>query len=304
MRTAQLIDNLQSPKQLVDVILDTDAYNEIDDQYAIAYMIHSSDRIAIKGICAAPFYNDLSDSPEDGMIRSYHEIIKLLKLANREDLCNRVYKGSVNYLDSEDSPQISNAASFMADIANSYSPEHPLYIVSIGAITNVASALLMNPAMKDNTVVVWLGGHAHQLPKTDEFNMRQDIAAARVVFDSGVPLVQIPCCGVVDRFTISKQELEFWLLGKNKLADYLARNTIQAAEKYASGWPWTRVIWDVTAVAWLLNDGNRFMLDELRPAPIPEYDGRYAFDNTRHFIKYVTHINRDILFHDLFQKLV
>lgn len=303
MRTAQLIKNLQTPKKLVDVVLDTDAFNEIDDQYAIAYMIHSADRIAIKGICAAPFYNDLSSSPEDGMIRSYYEVIKLLKLADRGELCNSVYKGSTNYLENETTPQISEAARFMADLANRYSPENPLYIVSIGAITNVASALLLNPTMKDNTVIVWLGGHAHHFPKTDEFNMRQDIAAARVVFNSGVALVQIPCCGVVDRFTISKQELEFWLLGKNKLADYLARNTIEAAEKYASGWPWTRVIWDVTAVAWLLNDDSRFMLDELRAAPIPEYDERYAYDSTRHFIKYVTYIKRDVLFHDLFQKL-
>ena len=87
------------------------------------------------------------------------------------------------------------------------------------------------------------------------------------------------------------------------MADYLARNTIDAAESYAAGKPWTRVIWDVTAVAWLLNDNQRFMTDELRHSPIPEYDNRYAFDNTRHFMKYVTGINRDALFQDLFTKL-
>lgn len=74
------------------------------------------------------------------------------------------------------------------------------------------------------------------------------------LMQSGVPFVQLPCMGVVDKFTVSKPELEFWLKGKNNLADYLAENAIKAAEDYAKGTAWTRVIWDVTAVAWLLND--------------------------------------------------
>ena len=64
---------------------------------------------------------------------------------------------------------------------------------------------------------------------------------------------------------------------------------------------WTRVIWDVTAVAWLL-DGD-FMRDRLVPSPIPQYDHHYSFDPGRHFIRYVYHINRDNLFEDLFRKL-
>ena len=94
-----------------------------------------------------------------------------------------------DYLSDEKTPQISDAAKYMAETAEQYSPEHPLYIVALGAITNVASAMLLNPNMKENAVVVWLGGHALHMPKTDEFNMKQDIAAARVVLDSGVPLV-------------------------------------------------------------------------------------------------------------------
>jgi hypothetical protein len=64
---------------------------------------------------------------------------------------------------------------------------------------------------------------------------------------------------------------------------------------------WTRVIWDVTSVAWLL-DGN-YTLDRLEPSPIPEYDHHYARDPRRHPIRYVYHINRDRLFADLIFKL-
>jgi hypothetical protein len=45
------------------------------------------------------------------------------------------------------------------------------------------------------------------------------------------------------------------------------------------------------------------MLDRLVPSPIPEYDHRWSFDPSRHFIRYVYHINRDALFTALFRKL-
>ena len=304
MTTAQLLKNLETPTHKIDVVLDTDAYNEIDDQFAIAYMLRSPERMNVKAFCAAPFFNSNSTSPEDGMYRSYEELLKLLKLADREDMIPHVYKGSTCYLPDEQTPVPSDAATYMAKLANEYSTENPLYIVAIGAITNVASALLLNPEMKEKVVIVWLGGHAHHWNRNGEFNLMQDVAAARIVFGCGVPFVQLPCCGVVDRFTVSKPELLYWLKDKNPLANYLAENTIAAADKYAAGIPWTRVIWDVTAVGWLLNDNQRFMNDELRHSPIPEYDDRYAFDNTRHFMKYVTNINRDELFRDLFTKLV
>lgn len=64
---------------------------------------------------------------------------------------------------------------------------------------------------------------------------------------------------------------------------------------------WTRPIWDVTAVGWLL--GERFMLDRLEPSPIFQYDHHYSFDKSRHPMRYVYHIQRDELFADLFEKL-
>ena len=303
MTTEQYLKNLNPPISSVDIVLDTDAYNEIDDQFAISYMLRSQDRLHVKGICAAPFLNSKSTSAADGMEKSYQEILKLLDLADAQDLKANVYRGSDRFMIDENTPVLSDSAAFLSELANEYSPEHPLYIVAIGAITNVASALLLNPAMKENTVIVWLGGNGVHLDHNREFNLYQDIAAARIVFGCGVPLVQLPCGGVVDHFATSRYELEHWLLGKNKLCDYLVENTIAEAESYAKGRPWTRVIWDVTAVAWLLNVERQFMTDCLIHSPIPEYDDHYGFDNRRHFIKYVNSIKRDALFADLFEKL-
>lgn len=162
----------------------------------------------------------------------------------------------------------------------------------------------MNPNVAENTVVVWLGGHAHHYHHTKEFNMNQDIAAARVIMQSGVPFVQVPCMGVADRFTVSKPELEFWLKGKNPLADYLAQNAIEEAERYAKGRAWTRVIWDATAVAWLMNDSQQFMESRIIPAPIPTYDNFYATNYNGYPMRYVYSIKRDNLMTDLIQKLM
>ena len=304
MTLEQFHKNLTPPQGKVDVVLDTDAFNEIDDQFAISYMLASPEKLNVVGITAAPFYNENSKSPADGMEKSFYEIMKVLSLARREDLAKKVFMGSKGYLPSDSIPLESDAADFLVSEAKKHSAEDPLYIVAIGAITNVASAMLSYPEMAESCVVVWLGGHAHDWPYgCSEFNMVQDISAARVIFSSGVPLVQLPCAGVVDHFYVTKPELERWLVGKNPLATYLATNTIATADSYALDRPWSRVIWDVTAVAWLLNGEGRFMSDRLIHAPMPQKDRMYAFDPTAHFMKYVWRIDRDALIADLFSKI-
>lgn len=299
MDAIKILKKLERPARMVDVVLDTDTYNEIDDQFALAYMLACKEKLCCKAIYAAPFYNSHSTGPADGMEKSYQEILHLLTLMDREDLKDAVYRGSEEYLANEETPVISPAAEHLCKLAMEYSPEEPLYVVAIGAITNVSSAILMKPEITDRIVVVWLGGHALHWPHTQEFNMQQDVAAARIVFGCGVPLVQIPCMGVCSNFTVSEAELLYWLKGKNKLCDYLVQHTIDEVT-YAVGKPWTRVIWDVTAVAWLTGE---FTESYILPSAIPEYDHHYGSDPSRHPMRYIYHIKRDALVQDLFAKL-
>ena len=296
----RLLSALEWPSGRVDAVLDTDAYNEIDDQFAIAYLLRSRDKINVKAVYAAPFFNDKSQSPEDGMLKSYSEIMKVLDLCGDEALKNDVYKGSARYLPDENTPVDSPAARHLIALSENYGEKNRLYVVAIGAITNVASALILDPGLKERVTVIWLGGHALTWNDTYEFNMYQDVAAARVVFSSGVPLVQLRCMGVVSSFYVTVPELDFYLKGKNRLCDYLAENTIAymgGRERF-----WSKVIWDVTAVGWLVG-GERFMKSALVPAPVPQYDNRYSFNPDAHFIRYVRHIERDALMKDLFDKL-
>lgn len=297
---AQRLANLECPTGPVDVVIDSDAYNEIDDQFAIAYAIHAPEKIRLQGLYAAPFYNERSSGPRDGMEKSYMEIHRLLKLCGKE---YPVFRGSEDYLEDEQHPVLSDAARDLAERAMRYTPEKPLYVVAIGAITNVASALLLKREIAERMVVVWLGGNALHWKDNTEFNCRQDVAAARVVMNSGVPLVLLPCMGVVSAFTTTGPELVYWLRGKGVLCDDLIDHTIAEAEKYAKGKVWSRVIWDVTAVGWLMNDQHRLMLDRLVPTPIPEYDHHYAQDPTRPLCRMVEHIHRDALLSDLFRHI-
>jgi len=303
MDAAALIKNLERPETKIDMVLDTDAYGEIDDQFAIAYMLLNPQKLNVKAIYAAPFFfsGGKSSDPKDGMEKSYNEIFKILRLTGHAGLEKHVFKGSSKYLDDEQTPVISPAAEHLANLAMEYSPENPLYVTAIGAITNIASAILLNPKIIDNIVIVWLGGHAFHWHDTKEFNLFQDVAAARIVFGCGAPLVQLPCFGVVSAFTVTEAEMSKWLVGKNELCDYLVLNTLEETDVYAKGQPWSRAIWDVTAIAWLID--GRFFHERLEKSPVPEYDGHYTHNENRHFIKYIYHINRDALVMDLFEKL-
>lgn len=291
---------LEKPEGPVDVVLDTDAYNEIDDQYALAYLLRSDDKLNTKAIYAAPFFNGKVSSIKEGMEKSYEEILHVLSIMG-ENGKTTVYHGADQYLPDESTPVSSPASLDLVERSKEYDKERPLYVIAIGAITNVASAILLDPTIVNRIVVVWLGGNAYHWQHNQEFNLRQDIAGARILFGCGVPVVQLPCMGVVSAFTVSGPELDRYFAGKNEICDYLVEITKREA-KACYGWEtWSRPIWDVAAIAWLL-DGD-FMLDRMETSPIPEYNGSYALSKGGQRLRYVYHIKRDRLLEDLYIKL-
>lgn len=47
---AQGLLNLECPKGKVDRVIDSDTYNEIDDQFVISYAIHAPEKIRVQAI--------------------------------------------------------------------------------------------------------------------------------------------------------------------------------------------------------------------------------------------------------------
>ena len=304
---AELTKRLRRPSGRVDIIIDTDAYNEIDDQFAISYLVKSPESVNVKAICAAPFYRDpaigvsRSENPADGMEKSYHEIKKVLRLAKREDLCDKVYRGSETYLENEITPVKSEAAEKIIEISKSYNSDNPIYIVALGAISNVASALLMDPGLARRCVVIWLAGHAHHWNDCSDFNMSQDMAGARIVFGCGVALVQFPMFGVVSEFRFSKPEFEYWFRDKNELCNYLIDNTYEYNKKKYNYEGWSKPLWDLAAACWVVQ--GDFVKACCTPSPVPTYDYGYSIDMTRHPLMYIYGINKDELIIDVAKKL-
>jgi inosine-uridine nucleoside N-ribohydrolase len=137
----------------------------------------------------------------------------------------------------------------------------------------------------------------------NEFNLRQDIAAARVVFQSGAPLVILPAQQVTSALQATGPELEYWLRGKNALCDYLVQHTVDEVKSYAEGRAWSRVIWDVAAIAYVLNEDRHFLRSRLMPTPLPGYDHRWHFPEGTPLCRYVYYVSRDDVFTDMFAKL-
>ncbi|KAA6322979.1 Non-specific ribonucleoside hydrolase RihC [termite gut metagenome] len=292
------IKQLMPKEGKVRMILDTDTYNEVDDQFALSYALFSEEKVKVEAIYAAPFYNSLSKSPGDGMEKSYEEIQRLLKLLHivQDGL---VFRGSTNYLKNVSEPIRSEAALDLIQKAKKSTPEDPLYVVAIGCITNVASAILIDPSIINNIVVVWLGGHSLDWPNQREFNLAQDVLAGQVVLNSGVPLVITPCWPVVSHFYTTLPELQYYLKGKNKLCDFLYERVVGYHENNQD--VWSKEIWDVVAIAWLINPS--WVHTNLVHSPILTDQVTYSVDRSRHFIRMATSINRDAIFRDLFSKL-
>src|SRR5512144_1313953 len=87
---------LAYPQGRLRMVLDTDTYNEIDDQFALVYSLLSPERLKVEAIYAAPFTNDRSSGPGDGMEKSYEEILRLLERLNINS-AGLVYRGSSSY---------------------------------------------------------------------------------------------------------------------------------------------------------------------------------------------------------------
>jgi len=291
------LKQLEPPKGKVRMVLDTDTYNEIDDQFALCYAFLSKEKIQLEAVYAAPYFNSRSTGPGDGMEKSYQEILRLLKMLGKSPE-GFAFKGSDRYLEEISRPVRSDAALDLVKRAMASSPADPLYVVPVGCITNIASALLIEPKIIENIVIVWLGGNALYWPHQKEFNLMQDVLAARVVLNSGVPLVIMPCTNVISHFHTSIPEMKNYLQGKNTLSDYLLNMTIE----YSGGRDtWSKVIWDVTAVAWLVNPS--WLPTNIEHSPVLTDQVTYSIDHTRHFIRMATSVNRDAVFRDLFGKI-
>ncbi len=287
---------LQPPTEPVSMVLDTDTYNEIDDQFALAYSLLSGDDLDVEAVYAAPFHNARSSGPEDGMEKSHEEIVRILERMDREP-DGFALRGSRSYLPGPDEPVPSPAVDDLVERAMA-DRDGPLYVVPIGAITNIASAILTRPEIIERIVVVWLGGQPHRWHTASEFNLKQDLHATRVILDSGVPFVHVPCTNVAEHITTTRAELAAHITGNNALGNYLYEIFDDFADDHFAR---AKVLWDLGPVAWLINAD--WVPTVLTHAPLLTDMVTWSLDRRRHLMREAIGCTRNAIFADLFSKI-
>ena len=281
-------------EEKIDVILDTDTYNECDDQFALSYMLLSQDKFNIEAITVAPYHHDNDISIEEGQEKSYQEILKICNWLNF-DTKNKVFKGSNGYIENGYN-ETNEAVEKIIKIARK---NDKTYIMAIGAITNVALAIKKAPDIIDKIEIIWLGGHSPICSNNKEFNFRQDVQAIKEIFTSKVNLTIIPCKGVASNLKISIYELEHYLKGKSELCNYLCSRFFNDG---IHGIQTRRVIWDISVIAYLIN--KEWFEEKEMDCPKINKDLSYIFNKNDRKIKFVTYLNSDKIYEDIFNKLI
>lgn len=286
--------------KVLRVIIDTDAANEADDQYAIVQALLSP-RLDIRAITAAHFGHEKSPhSMED----SYQEILRLTGIMNRRrDVFHMpVLRGAPRPLEGETAIESEGGRAIVREAMRDAA--EPLYVIALGALTNVASALLMEPAIARRMTVIWIGGNAY--PQGGwEYNLKNDVTAARHVFQSDVPLWQVPR-NVYQMMLVSVAELAVQVRPCGEIGAYLFSHLVE----------WGRTYWGKrsplrTGECWFLGDSPAvgLLLNEhefhyhTAPAPSIMDDMTYDLTTDNREIRIYDSVDSRFILQDLYAKL-
>lgn len=281
-------------KQKFNVILDTDTYNECDDQFALAYMIKNQEIFNIEAITVAPYSRkERNETVISGREKSYNEILKICNWLNF-DTTNKVFKGAEDYF-CNGYDETNDAVNKIIEVALK---NDKTYIMAIGAITNVALAIKKEPKIINKIEVVWLGGHSLLQNNNLEFNFRQDVNAVKIVFDSKVKLTIIPCKNVASNLRTSVYELNHYLKDKDELCNYLIDRFYNDGYH---GIQERRVIWDISVIAYMIN--KEWFTSEYISCPNIKKNTSYELTTNNHKITMVNYIDVNKVYNDLFKKL-
>ena len=269
------------------ILVDSDAKNEIDDQFAIVRALIAPE-LKVEGLTAAGF-----SGQKDSAQRSYDEEQKLLQLMGLDGKVPLAL-GSALPLKDKRTPDETAAARLIIERALAAS-DAPLYVVALGQATNLASALLMEPRIADRVVFVLIGGsyHANKEPAwgTHDFNWGHKWKEIAVIFESNVPVLHIPASGVTDRMVLTRGEVERHVAGRGPVYDYLASLWDTPRAKGKSRW----VMWDIAAIHQVICPSHGKTIEI--PAPTVQGDGSVeGAANKDRKIEVLTNLNPQAIF--------
>jgi purine nucleosidase len=298
------------------VIIDNDYSGDPDD------LIQTAHHLLSPSVDIAMFIaSHLSDKdpwdPSGSQAANAERILReLLQVMTVEDKYT-VHRGSEYAITAIDTPQDNAAVRAIIAEAMRDDTELPLYYCAGAGLTELASALLIEPAIARRMTLVWIGGAeypdlAAPPPGGDhmEYNLRIDLPAAQVVFNSDMPIWQVPR-NVYRQVLMSYAELQVSVgrhgaLGKHlrqaieKVMDWTAKANFHVGETYAMG---DSPLVTLTALqsAFQPDPSSSFYVWHDR-LTIKD-DGNYGTASTGRPIRVYTHIDNRLTFGDFFAKL-
>lgn len=278
----------------IRVIINTDAKNEVDDQFAIAHglMTPSFD---LKGIIPAHFGQKKSPT---SLKDSHDEVVRVLELMGLEDDFI-IADGAAKALEDEKTPQVSEGAKLIIQEAMK-EDERPLYIAFLGPLTDMASALLMAPEISEtNTKVIWIGGGAW--PDGGwEYNLSNDVLAANILFKSTMELWQISR-PVYRQMPVSFSELYERVQPYGPLGKYLAESVVTFNNRSVKRPTEFRILGDSPAIGVMLfPDCGQWSME---PAPVLDEDMNYIHTGDNRKIRVYQTMDARFILEDFYSKL-
>jgi len=192
--TTGVIYAARNPVARVPVVLSTDVGNEIDDQWAITYLLLQP-RFDVLGILSAQAPTITAPAGRT----SYRILVDVVENRLRMRKHPPLIEGGSLPLENARTPRSSPAVNFLIDASRRFSKDNRLTVLMIGAGTDVASAILTDPAIVERVRIIQMGFTDEQ--NGNEFNIANDVHAAQAILDSNVPLVIGP--GKVCRASLS-----------------------------------------------------------------------------------------------------
>ena len=288
----------------VRMIVSTDCQNEADDQFALAHHLMTP-MFLMKGIVPCHFSKSFRCAGKnDTAQRSMDEVNKILDLMDLQGVCP-VCKGSEFSMKDEQTPAVSEGAKLIAEEAMKDDP-HPLFIACQGALTDVASAILLKPQIAERMTVIWIGGASYPSGGM-EFNLSQDIAAANVVMKSQIRVWQVPS-DAYKKISVSLAELQLNVQPCGEIGNYLYQQMVDFNNTFYQFQEWPHgEIWglgDSPTVGLLLAEVQRTDLYEMVEAPEISYeDMSYHFTGKNRKIRVYHDPNAELTLRDFFAKL-
>lgn len=226
------------------VILDADTGNEVDDLYAIvrALIEPSWD---VLGLNATQWQVShwATDNTMTDSYRLNDVLLSYLQMNNRV-VSNR--GAEARLYDWGHKSQTSAASNFIISEAHKTSEGEKITVIAVGALTNVASAILDDPSIQDKISLYWVGSsydHATGIMQNTDFNSVMDIQALDVILKSEVELHIIPK-QVTSQMVFYWEETREKFEGKHDLLDYL----LQRWYNHVDGGVRERTLWDLALI--------------------------------------------------------